>query len=97
MGQLVLPHPACFQRIITMGNSRIGILHRLYQRIDDLAGNASSLYARNLYAFIDLMIDKEKKGALAIDWDDDVIKGTLVAKSGKLVHPMLAPKKGGKK
>ena len=26
-----------------------------------------------------------------------VIKGTLVAKDGKLVHPMLAPKKGGKK
>ncbi len=63
----------------------------------ELAGNASSLYARNLYAFIDLMIDKEKKGALAIDWDDDVIKGTLVAKDGKLVHPMLVPKKGGKK
>jgi NAD(P) transhydrogenase subunit alpha len=63
----------------------------------ELAGNASSLYARNLYAFIDLMIDKEKKGALAIDWDDDVIKGTLVAKGGKLVHPMLTAKKGGKK
>jgi NAD(P) transhydrogenase subunit alpha len=63
----------------------------------ELAGNASSLYARNLYAFIELMIDKEKKGALAIDWDDDVIKGTLVAKGGKLVHPMLTPKKGGKK
>ncbi len=63
----------------------------------DLANNSSSLYARNLFAFIDLMIDKEKKGALAIDWEDDVIKGTLVAKGGKLVHPMLAPKKGGKK
>ena len=68
----------------------------------ELAGNASSLYARNLYAFIDLMIDKKKKGALSIDWEDDVIKGTLVAKEGKLVHPMLAPKKvktgkGGKK
>jgi NAD(P) transhydrogenase subunit alpha len=68
----------------------------------DLAGNASSLYARNLYAFIDLMIDKEKKGQLAIDWEDDVIKGTLVARDGKLVHPMLTAKKaktgkGGKK
>ena len=62
----------------------------------ELASNASSLYARNLFAFIDLMIDKENKGALAIDWEDDVIKGTLVAKSGKLVHPMLVAKKGGK-
>ncbi|MHA1165166.1 MAG: NAD(P)(+) transhydrogenase (Re/Si-specific) subunit alpha, partial [Alphaproteobacteria bacterium] len=62
-----------------------------------LANNSSSLYARNLFAFIDLMIDKEKKGELAIDWEDDVIKGTLVARGGKLVHPMLVPKKGGKK
>lgn len=64
----------------------------------ELAGNASNLYARNLYAFIALMVDKEKEGELAIDWDDDVIKGTLVAKDGKLVHPMLtAAPKGGKK
>ncbi|MFQ5625257.1 MAG: Re/Si-specific NAD(P)(+) transhydrogenase subunit alpha [Methyloligellaceae bacterium] len=63
----------------------------------DLAGNASSLYARNLYAFIDPMISKENKGELAIDWEDDVIKGTLVAKGGKLVHPMLTASKGGKK
>ncbi len=63
----------------------------------ELASNSSSLYARNLFAFIDLMIDKEKKGELAIDWEDDVIKGTLVARGGKLVHPMLTAKKGGKK
>lgn len=62
----------------------------------ELAGNASSLYARNLHAFIGLMIDNEKKGELAIDWDDDVIKGTLIARGGKLVHPMLAPKKAKK-
>lgn len=62
----------------------------------ELAGNASSLYARNLQAFVALMFDKEKQGTLAIDWDDDVIKGTLIAKDGKIVHPMLADK-GGKK
>ena len=62
----------------------------------ELAGNASALYARNLYAFIELMFDKEKKGELKIDWDDEVIKGTLVAKDGKVVHPMLTGK-GGKK
>jgi NAD(P) transhydrogenase subunit alpha len=61
----------------------------------ELAGNASALYARNLYAFIELMIDKENK-ELAIDWDDDIVKGTLVAKGGKVVHPMLTGK-GGKK
>jgi H+-translocating NAD(P) transhydrogenase subunit alpha len=58
----------------------------------DLAANASSLYARNLHAFIETMFDKEKKGALAINWDDDIIKGTLVAKDGKIVHPSLADK-----
>lgn len=63
----------------------------------ELAGNASSLYARNLYTFVETMIDKEKKGTLALDWDDDVIKGTLVARDGKIVHPILAPSKGGKK
>ena len=50
--------------------------------------NASSLYAKNLLAFIDLMIDKKEK-ALKVDWNDDIIKGTLVAKDGKLVHPSL--------
>lgn len=53
-----------------------------------VAGNASSLYAKNLLAFISLMIDKEDK-ALKIDWEDEIIKGTLVAKDGKVVHPNL--------
>jgi NAD(P) transhydrogenase subunit alpha len=35
------------------------------------------------------MIDKQTK-ALAINWDDEIVKGTLVARDGKIVHPMLA-------
>ena len=50
--------------------------------------NASSLYARNLLSFIALMIDKEE-GKLEINWDDDIIQGTLLAKDGALVHPNL--------
>lgn len=57
----------------------------------DIAINASSLYAKNLLAFLELMIDKKEK-ALKIDWDDDIIKGTLVAKDGRIVHPSLAEK-----
>jgi NAD(P) transhydrogenase subunit alpha len=53
-----------------------------------LAGNASSLYARNLYAFIEPMIDK-KEGALKIDWNDDVVKGTALTRDGQIVHPSL--------
>ena len=56
-----------------------------------VAVNASSLYARNLLAFLETMIDKKDK-TLKIDWDDEIIKGTLVAKDGKVVHPNLQPK-----
>ncbi|MGH6881651.1 MAG: Re/Si-specific NAD(P)(+) transhydrogenase subunit alpha [Hypericibacter sp.] len=54
-----------------------------------LAADASSLYARNLLAFVSLMIDKESKG-LKINWDDEIIKGTGLTRDGKVVHPALA-------
>jgi NAD(P) transhydrogenase subunit alpha len=57
-----------------------------------VAGNASSLYARNLYAFIEPLIDK-KTGALAINWDDDIVKGTALTRDGAVIHPSLT---GGK-
>ncbi len=50
--------------------------------------NASSLYAKNLYAFLELFFDKKDK-SFKVDWDDEIIKGTLVAKDGKIVHPNL--------
>jgi H+-translocating NAD(P) transhydrogenase subunit alpha len=53
--------------------------------------NASSLYAKNLFAFFETMFDKKTK-ELAIKWDDEIITGTLVAKDGKIVHPNLLPK-----
>jgi H+-translocating NAD(P) transhydrogenase subunit alpha len=53
-----------------------------------VAVNASSLYAKNLLAFLEIMFDKKEK-KLAINWDDELIKGTLVAKDGSIVHPSL--------
>jgi len=53
-----------------------------------LAVDASSLYARNLFNFISLLVDK-KSGQLAIDWNDEIVKGALVAKDGEVVHPTL--------
>jgi NAD(P) transhydrogenase subunit alpha len=50
--------------------------------------NASSLYAKNLLTFLDTMIDKKDK-TLKVNWDDEIVKGTLVAKDGKIVHPSL--------
>src|SRR3569623_306505 len=46
-----------------------------------LATDSSSLYARNLFNFVSLIVDK-KSGALAIDWNDEIIKGAVVAKDG---------------
>jgi len=54
--------------------------------------NASSLYAKNLLTFLETMIDKKEK-ALKINWDDEVVKGTLIAKDGQIVHPSLQPQK----
>ena len=51
-----------------------------------LAGDASALYARNLFNFISPFIDGET-GALAIDWEDEVITGTLLTRDGEVVHP----------
>ena len=55
--------------------------------------NASSLYARNLLAFIEPMVDK-KTGALAVNWDDELVKGTLIAKDGAIVNAMIAERAG---
>jgi H+-translocating NAD(P) transhydrogenase subunit alpha len=49
-----------------------------------LAVDASSLYSRNLFNFVSLLVDK-KTGALAIDWNDEIVKGAVVARDGELV------------
>jgi H+-translocating NAD(P) transhydrogenase subunit alpha len=56
----------------------------------EIAVNASNLYAKNLFAFLDTMFDKKTK-AFGINWDDEIIKGTLVGKDGKIVHTALNP------
>jgi NAD(P) transhydrogenase subunit alpha len=53
-----------------------------------LAPASSALYARNLLSFVSLLIDRETK-RLVIDEADDLIKGTLITKDGKVVHPAL--------
>jgi len=56
--------------------------------------NASALYSRNLLTFLTPFIDKES-GDFKIDWDDELVKGTLLTKDGKVVHPNLQPKTDG--
>jgi NAD(P) transhydrogenase subunit alpha len=56
-----------------------------------LAATASSLYARNLSAFLDNLIDKKTK-QLAINWDDDIVKATALTRDGAIIHPNFKPK-----
>ena len=51
-----------------------------------LAATASSLYAKNLFAFLEIMIDKASK-ALVVPWDDELVKATLLTRDGAVVHP----------
>ncbi len=59
-----------------------------------LAATASSLYARNLYAFVETLIDKETK-ALAINWDDELVKATNLTRDGSVVHASFQSKTDG--
>jgi len=54
-----------------------------------IAADASALYARNLAAFLGLILDKE--GKVAPDLEDEILKAALVTHGGKIVHPALAP------
>ena len=56
-----------------------------------IAATASSLYAKNLYAFLEILIDKKTK-ALAVNWDDDIVKATALTRDGAIVHPNFKPK-----
>lgn len=51
-----------------------------------VAADASALYARNLLNFLTPMIDRDR-GALAIDWEDEIVRGTLLTRDGRIVHP----------
>jgi NAD(P) transhydrogenase subunit alpha len=55
-----------------------------------LAASASALYARNLYAFVETLIDKESK-TLAVKWDDELVKATCLTRDGAVVHPAFQP------
>ncbi|MDO8358494.1 MAG: Re/Si-specific NAD(P)(+) transhydrogenase subunit alpha [Devosia sp.] len=53
-----------------------------------LATSASQLFARNLFAFLETMFDKKTK-AFAVNWDDELVKATVLTKDGAIVHPNI--------
>lgn len=54
-----------------------------------IAASASLLYAKNLYAFLETLVDKSTK-QLAINREDDLVKATMLTDAGKIVHPAFA-------
>jgi NAD(P) transhydrogenase subunit alpha len=50
---------------------------------------ASQLYAKNLFAFVETLIDKKEK-TLAVDWNDELVKATVLTRDGAVVHPAFA-------
>jgi NAD(P) transhydrogenase subunit alpha len=48
-----------------------------------IASDASALYAKNLVAFVGLMV---KDGALALDMEDEILKASAVTHGGAVVH-----------
>ena len=52
-----------------------------------VAGDASALYARNLFNFLAPLIED---GKLKLDWDDEILAATVLARGGAVVHPSLA-------
>ncbi len=48
-----------------------------------IASDASALYARNLTAFLGLLV---KDGALAVDLEDEILKAAVVTHGGAVVH-----------
>jgi NAD(P) transhydrogenase subunit alpha len=61
-----------------------------------VAVSASSLYSRNLFNFLQLMVDKESK-QLKVNMEDQLVSGTRLTQEGEVIHERvkdLVPAKG---
>ncbi len=56
-----------------------------------VSASASLLYAKNLFAFAETLIDKTDR-TLSINEGDDLVKATLLTHGGAVVHPAFSPK-----
>lgn len=54
-----------------------------------IAASASLLYARNLQAFLETLVDKST-GMLSINVEDELVKATMLTRDGAIVHPNFA-------
>src|SRR3989440_10463229 len=74
--------------VVTVGGVKIVGHLNVPSRI---AASASNLYAKNLFAFLEILVDKTAK-ALAVKWDDEIVKATALTRDGAVIHPSFAPK-----
>ena len=82
-GNVALTEPG---KVITTAN---GVTILGYTNVAGrLATSASQLYARNLVAFLEIFFDKKTK-AFAIDWEDELVKATVLTRDGAIVHPNI--------
>ena len=56
-----------------------------------VAAAASLLYAKNLLAFVESLINKES-GSVAVNWDDDLVKATALTRDGAVINPQFQSK-----
>ena len=61
-----------------------------------LPANASELYARNLYNFVEAFFDREGKKAV-FDRNDEIIQGVQLTHKGSIVHSGFAQAKASTK
>jgi len=50
----------------------------------EMPEHASQLYARNVLALLELLLDEH--GELALDWDDEIVAGACVVRDGEIVN-----------
>lgn len=58
-----------------------------------IAASASALYARNLHAFVESMVDKVS-GEFRVDTEDELVSATMLTNAGRVVHPSFAEAAG---
>jgi NAD(P) transhydrogenase subunit alpha len=51
----------------------------------EMPEHASQLYARNVQALLELVLGED--GALALDFDDEIVAGACITRDGEIVHP----------
>lgn len=56
-----------------------------------IARDASALFARNIYSFIDLIVNKEDK-KVELNFEDEIISSSILMHQGEFIHPLFKTK-----